>query len=109
MRKYYADEALKKAFADKLQGDVFGADDFRKGLLNFICAVIDETPAAEVDARQGYWARYEDEHLICATEFVCSHCNKSFTTSELTDEEFVAMMKYCPNCGCKMDEEGNDE
>ena len=34
--------------------------------------------------------------------FVCSHCKESFFTNELSDEEFLQMMKYCPHCGAKM-------
>ena len=52
--------------------------------------------------RHGEWKRTPDEYEICATEFVCSNCNESFVSSEMTDEEFLQMMKYCPNCGAKM-------
>lgn len=48
------------------------------------------------------WKSYPDKYEICATEFVCSNCEESFVSSELTDKEFVKMMKYCPNCGAKM-------
>lgn len=48
------------------------------------------------------WKAYPDEYEICATEFVCSVCKESFVSSELTDEQFLEMMKYCPNCGAKM-------
>lgn len=51
---------------------------------------------------KGEWKAYPDEHEICATEFVCSHCKESFCTNEMTDWEFLEMMKYCPNCGAKM-------
>ena len=51
----------------------------------------------------GKWKIDIDEYKICATEFVCSNCNESFCTSEMTDEEFMEMMKYCPNCGEKME------
>jgi ribosomal protein L33 len=48
------------------------------------------------------WKAYPDKYEICATEFVCSVCKESFASSELTDEQFLEMMKYCPNCGSKM-------
>jgi ribosomal protein L33 len=48
------------------------------------------------------WKAYFDEYEICATVFVCSNCKENFCSSELTDEEFLRMMKYCPNCGAKM-------
>ena len=51
---------------------------------------------------KGVWEVCSDEYEICASEFVCSNCKESFVSSELTDEEFLGMMKYCPNCGAKM-------
>lgn len=51
---------------------------------------------------EGEWKAYPDEHWICATEFVCSNCKESFSSSEMTDKEFLEMMKFCPNCGSKM-------
>ena len=48
------------------------------------------------------WKAYPDEFGIGETEFVCSNCKESFCSDELTDEEFMQMMKYCPNCGAKM-------
>jgi len=56
-----------------------------------------------VNVVHGAWKACEDESGICATEFVCSTCGESFCSGELTDERFVEMMKYCPNCGAKMD------
>lgn len=52
--------------------------------------------------KHGEWKAYPDEHEICATEFACSCCGESFCTSELTDEDFLLMMKFCPNCGAKI-------
>jgi DNA-directed RNA polymerase subunit RPC12/RpoP len=51
---------------------------------------------------EGEWIAYPDEHWICATEFVCSNCKESFSSSEMTDKEFLEMMQFCPNCGSKM-------
>ena len=53
--------------------------------------------------KHGHWEVCSDEHEICASEFVCSVCKESFVTSEMTDEQFYQMMKYCPECGAKMD------
>ena len=58
------------------------------------------------EIKHGYWIADEDEYEICATEFTCSVCNETFSSSELTDEEFYEMMLYCPHCGAKMDEKG---
>ena len=50
----------------------------------------------------GEWEVNTDEYEICATEFTCSNCKESFISGEMTDEQFLQMMKYCPNCGAKM-------
>ena len=69
-----------------------------------ICKVIGEMHDADVvEVKHGSWKMFVDEHLICATEFVCSNCNESFCTSEMEDSDFIKMMKYCPNCGAKME------
>ena len=56
-----------------------------------------------VEVKHGKWKVNEDDIYICASEFVCSNCNESFCSSELTDEQMKEMLKYCPNCGAKMD------
>lgn len=53
----------------------------------------------------GRWEEHPDEYGICATEFTCSVCKESYCTSELDDNQFIEMMKYCPNCGAKMNRE----
>lgn len=66
-----------------------------------------DAPAVDVaEVKHGEWEVCSDEYEICASEFVCSCCKESFTTSELTDKEFFDMMKFCPNCGAKMDGKG---
>ena len=61
-------------------------------------------PTADVEeVKHGEWEVCSDEYEICASEFVCSNCKESFCSSELTDEQFFEMLKFCPNCGAKMD------
>lgn len=55
-----------------------------------------------VQERRGKWEIHPDEYGICASEFVCSSCKESFASSELSDEEFLQMMKFCPHCGAAM-------
>lgn len=52
---------------------------------------------------RGEWIAEKDEYEICATDFMCSNCRETFCSSEMTDKEFLSLMKYCPNCGAKMD------
>jgi ribosomal protein L33 len=63
-------------------------------------------PTVEAEPiKHGHWKIDEDVYEICASEFTCSVCGKSFCSSEMTDNEVLEMMKYCPECGAKMDEE----
>ena len=62
----------------------------------------------EVDAVvvvHGQWNAEKDEYEICATDFTCSNCKETFCSGEIDDEDFILLMKYCPNCGAKMDRE----
>lgn len=74
-------------------------------------AIILSAPIVDaVEVIHGRWKAYPDEYQICGTEFVCSNCNESFVNSELaSDNDFLEMMKFCPNCGADMRErKGND-
>lgn len=65
---------------------------------------IKEQPTADVvEVKHGEWEVCSDEYEICASEFVCSNCKENFCSSELTDEQFFEMLKFCPHCGAKMD------
>lgn len=67
---------------------------------------IDDTPTADVEeVRHGAWKTEYDSCPIFATKFTCSVCGETFSTGELSDKQFIEMMKYCPNCGAKMDKE----
>ena len=78
------------------------------GLQSAIAQVYKFPTADVVEVVHGEWIVAEDDYGICATEFTCSHCKVSLVTSELTDGQFLDMMKYCPNCGAKMDGERKD-
>ena len=54
-----------------------------------------------LEHKEGEWIAHPDRYEICATEFECSCCHESFVSGELTDEQFIEMMRYCPNCGAK--------
>lgn len=75
-----------------------------------VLTMIDKQLTADVaEVKHGEWEVCSDEYEICASEFVCSICKESFVSSELTDEQFFQMMKYCPNCGAKMGGERKDK
>lgn len=93
-----ADELLKENFTETF------VDPLDQPIFEWI---IEQTPTIEAEpVRHGRWKEISDDYEICATEFECSNCKESFCTSELSDKEFRKMMKYCPNCGAKMDLEG---
>ena len=56
-----------------------------------------------VKEKHGEWEVWVDEYEICTSEFVCSACKESFVSSEMTDKQFLEMMKYCPHCGARME------
>lgn len=61
---------------------------------------LDATP--EFELPRGRWIEERDDYMICATFFTCSNCKESFCNSDMDDKEFIATMKYCPNCGADM-------
>ena len=90
--------------ADELIKNIARINDLRRLSTKTIGEAISKTPTADVvEVKHGEWEVCSDEYEICANEFVCSICKESFVSSELTDEEFFKMMKYCPECGAKMD------
>jgi hypothetical protein len=93
--------ALKDRFKlrlDWLKLDVH--DEYTKGLYHgcdYDMALIEEQPTVDaVEVVHGRWHEVDGE-----TEWECHYrCSKCFTRSyELTN--------YCPNCGAKMDGDGN--
>lgn len=97
MAEYIEREAAKKEFALNF-GSVSHAVIANR--------LLDSIPTADVaPVVHGSWKEFSDDFEICATEFECSVCKESFCTSELTDKEFRVMMRYCPNCGARMDGE----
>lgn len=96
-------EELKKQLIDVLQEysrkPAAGLD----GVYEWADDIADHLIANGVTIRErGEWEVCSDEYKICASEFVCSSCKESFVSSELSDEEFLQMMKFCPHCGADM-------
>ena len=62
-------------------------------IAEFVCA-----PAADVvEVRRGKWVEADDGDGV-----VCSVCGEDFCTIIHETDRF----KYCPNCGCRMDKDG---
>ena len=64
---------------------------------------VDEIPAANVvEVRHGRWGEYESFPLTSSLNgHPCSECGMHFSTLA------IPVMKYCPNCGARMDKEDN--
>lgn len=62
-------------------------------------------PAADVvEMRHGRWGEYESFPLTPSLNgHPCSECGMRFPTSA------IPVMKYCPNCGARMDKENEHE
>ena len=62
-------------------------------------------PAADVvEMRHGRWGEYESFPLTPSLNgHPCSECGMRFSTSA------IPVMKYCPNCGARMEKENEHE
>lgn len=78
-----------------------------------LCDVLDEAPTLDVaPVVHGRWVFKTDEDAIWMTKAICSACkctvaNNTHLTQEYGKEAFEKEKNYCPNCGAKMDMEGN--
>ena len=65
---------------------------------NWLFAIINEIPAADVqEVRHGKWE--QREYGI----YKCSECDLNFDYDAI---EYTQPFKFCPNCGAKMNEDG---
>ena len=60
--------------------------------------------ALEDSRPQGYWVFEKGDGKTSADGYVCSACNVSFHTHV----PYFAEYKFCPNCGAKMESEGEE-
>ena len=53
---------------------------------------------------EGEWEEQIEEYgyTYCFDSFKCSNCEKEFCPNDIEREDFLEMMKYCPNCGAHM-------
>ena len=73
----------------------------RNGVLNLAEIALEEAPT--VDAVEVVHGRWENQHGI----YSCSVCGKSNPYEVLMDNIWYWPCNYCPNCGAKMDGDGN--
>lgn len=85
-------------------------EDKAKGLknldtINGLCgavAILYDLPSVQPKPKTGHWI--EKDGFDGDTYYDCSECGESWTTIEGTP--WNNGMKYCPNCGAKMESEG---
>ena len=68
-------------------------------------SLIDSIPAADVaEVKHGEWIDLHDENVLYEQTYKCSVCGEWFVIEAGTPKENG--YKYCPNCGARMDGEG---
>ena len=94
MKEYIERAALKRELAP------YEENDFSQQM-DVILAIVDAQPAADVvEVRHGRWGEYESFPLTSSLNgHPCSECGMHFSTLA------IPVMKYCPNCGARMDKE----
>ncbi len=75
------------------------------GLFNYLIAVIESTPAADVEEVK-HGERVEDS-MIGEGVYRCTNCDDKFVTLEGTP--YDNRLFYCPFCGAKMDGKENED
>ena len=94
MKEYIERAALKRELAP------YEENDFSQQM-DVILAIVDAQPTADVvEVRHGRWGEYESFPLTPSLNgHPCSECGMRFSTSA------IPVMKYCPNCGARMEKE----
>lgn len=67
-------------------------DDF----YSFAELVVKELPSVTPKLKIGHWIECKDRYDIW---YKCSECEKEY------DKHYIGHIRYCPNCGAKMEEE----
>lgn len=76
--------------------------DYKEGL-KMLLDKIEKAPSVMPQPKMGRWARelIRNEYGGCiGAKMICSECGQ--------DNGYDKRMKFCPNCGCKMQEVEND-
>lgn len=101
-RLIYAD-ALSLGIKLALKHLDVGESDWLNGYVDGLDAtkdLIKQAPTVDaVEVVHGRWERG-------IAYFMCSECRKDAPISSLTSKQYKA--NYCPNCGAKMDGDGNE-
>ena len=100
-------DALKKEIVDWKVGINPKNQDYAAGYFSALSAVEGMLAyAPTVDAKpvvHGEWSTIEDDYCGL-TALKCSECNQEYW---FEDEPPMKIYSYCPNCGARMDGDGN--
>lgn len=100
-KEYIPVEEIVKHFGDILNTEY--VDYYTAGFKNALYAVISYKTTDVAPVKHGHW-ECDFERLWKAR---CSECETEFYICDLEEISGGDLVKYCPNCGCKMDE-GDD-
>ena len=112
MAEYIEREAVMQAFSDYVwnsnHSDLVPAPQW-----NHAVDIVRDYPAADVvPVRHGRWLSMDSEKVIaidddgCPVDSCrCSECGDWLTGSD----EYMVRGRYCPNCGAKMNKDGDGE
>lgn len=101
MAEYIEREIAKKAFQDMDSGrsDGWTTSLSPEEAADYLAEYLDDIPAADVSPiKHGHWEY--DKHFRFAR---CSECEAEFYICDLEEISGGNLVKYCPNCGAKMD------
>ena len=109
-RLIYADSG--KIAAEYMEKHLIAGDsDFLKGYLAGVKALaegIDGLPTVDaVEVVHGRWEKHDRSGLRINGFMVCSACNVMIPSAE-NNYYCLPELNYCPNCGAKMDGDGNE-
>ena len=92
MRLIDADELIERSYRERLENR------------ELIAQMIESAPTVDAEpVRHGHWIEGNNFHWYSNS---CSCCGYTRTTDIKSNG--WNQWKYCPNCGAKMDEEGED-
>ena len=67
--------------------------------------IIMKQPSIQMqEPKTGHWVKHDTGHSIY---YDCSLCSCIAPCTETADKIFWKMANYCPDCGAKMESEGN--
>jgi DNA-directed RNA polymerase subunit RPC12/RpoP len=95
--------------ADMLELDTEWSE-YMDGFTSYSQFQIDNAPTIEPEVRHGEWHECWHNDTVCAS--ICTNCGKAASQARhIVGQELMTNVRYplCPNCGARMDGEGEQE